>query len=231
MTLPALFTAYVVLVAAATAIVAGVWLTRRAALVTIGFLVGWLAFAGWMGASGLAGQYDRLPPGLALLAGPVVATLLVLSLTGAGGTLALRIPLRLLLGFQVFRVGVEFSLHRLATMGLAPKMMTLEGGNVELLVAATAPVAAWLVSPGSTGRRASWVWNLIGLLSLANIVTRAVLSAPGPLHLIHAEVPDTAILNYPFTFIPGFMAPLAMTLHILAFRALRADSDASTRVS
>jgi hypothetical protein len=34
---------------------------------------------------------------------------------------------------------------------------------------------------------------------------------------------------FPFTFIPGFMAPLALALHVLVFRALRADKRESTR--
>jgi hypothetical protein len=30
--------------------------------------------------------------------------------------------------------------------------------------------------------------------------------------------------TFPFSYIPGFMAPLAMMLHVLALRALRAAS-------
>ena len=97
-----------------------------------------------------------------------------------------------------------------------------------MLVALSAPLAAWLVTRGAAARRIAWAWNLLGLLSLGNVVIRAVLSAPGPLQLIHAEVPDMAILTYPFTFIPGFMAPLALALHILAFRSFGAGNAAAT---
>jgi hypothetical protein len=61
-------------------------------------------------------------------------------------------------------------------------------------------------------------------LSLLNVATRAVLTAPGPLNFIHAEVPNLAMGTFPFSYIPWFMAPLAMMLHVLAFRALRAAS-------
>jgi len=229
MIFPTLFTAYLLVVAAAAGIAARIWLPPRAAWVTIAVLVVWLAYATLLGATGVVGQYENVPPGMALLVVPVIVTLLALTLTHPGAILARGIPLRLLLGFQLFRVGVELSLHHLWSLGLAPRLMTLEGGNIEILVAVTAPAAAWLVSRGLPGRWIAWTWNLIGLLSLANIVTRAVLSAPGPLNLIHTEVPDVAILTYPFTFVPGFMAPLAMTLHILAFRAFRASGDAAQR--
>ena len=227
MTFAILFVAYLIAVAGAASIVVGARLPLRASLVTVAVLLGWLAYATLLGATGIVGRYDQVPPGMALLVVPVVLTLLALTLTFPGALLSRRIPLRLLLGFQFFRVGVELSLHHLWTIGLAPKLMTLGGGNVEILIAVTAPIAAWLSSRGWTGRRLAWAWNLAGLVSLANVITRATLSAPGPLHLIRAETPDFAILTYPFTFIPGFFAPLALALHILALRAFRAGGDAA----
>lgn len=218
MTFPSLFLAYLVLVALAAAAVAWRWLGGRARMLLLGVLVVWLGYAGALGVTGVVGRYDQVPPGMVFLVGPVVLAILALTLTKPGAHLACRLPPRPLIGFQVFRVGVELSLHHLSGLGLAPRIMTLEGGNIEIVVALTAPVAAWLVS-GRTGRRVAWAWNLVGLASLGNVVVRAVLSAPGPLQFIHAEVPDMAILLYPFTFIPGFMAPLALALHILAFRA------------
>ena len=218
MTFPSLFVAYLVVVALAAAGVAVRWLHGRTRLATLALLAIWLAYAGILGAAGVVARTDQLPPGLALLTLPVIVTLLALTLTRPGGIISSSIPLQVLLGFQVFRTGVELSLHHLWSLGLAPRIMTLEGGNIEILVAATAPVAAWLACR-SKGRRIAWLWNVVGLLSLGNVVVRAVLSAPGPFQLIHAEVPDLAILTYPFTFVPGFMAPLALTLHVLAFRA------------
>lgn len=227
MSFASIFTVYLVLVIGSVVAVAGNWLPRRASMLVFTVLLVWLAYAGILGFAGVVGHYDSLPPGIALLTGPIVLALLVLALSTPGRVVASNVPLWLLLGFQLYRTGVELSLHHLYSIGLAPKLMTLEGGNVEILVALTAPLAAWMVTRGSAARTFAWIWNLAGLFSLANIVVRAVLSAPGPLHLIHAEVPDTAILLFPFTFIPGFMAPLAFTLHVLAFRAFRKQGAAA----
>jgi len=60
-------------------------------------------------------------------------------------------------------------------------------------------------------------------LSLINVASRAVLTSPGALHLFHAEVPNVAMGMFPFSLIPGFMAPLAVMLHVLALRAASAD--------
>ncbi len=65
------------------------------------------------------------------------------------------------------------------------------------------------------------MWNAVGLLSLLNVAALAELTAPGPLNLIHAELPNVAMGMFPFSYTPGFMAPLAMMLHLLAARALR----------
>ncbi|OTP66156.1 hypothetical protein [Caballeronia sordidicola] len=220
--LSAVFIAYLVLVAAAAVIAVCVRLGSREATTTLGFIAIWLVFGGWMGVTGIVGRHaNTFPPGIALLTLPVLAAVLAVVLTRGGAMLAEQIPLGVLIGFQVFRVGVEMFLHRLWSLGLAPKLMTLEGGNIEIVVAVTAPVAAWLASRDTAGRRIAWAWNVIGIISLANIVARAVLTAPGPLRLIDADPPDTAILMFPYTFIPGFFVPLALALHILAFRAFR----------
>jgi hypothetical protein len=116
----------------------------------------------------------------------------------------------------------------LAQAGLTPRLLTLSGGNIEILIGLTAPVAAWIATRGRRGRRIALVWNVIGLLSLLNVATRAVLTAPGPLNLIHAEVPNLALGTFPFSYIAGFMAPLALLLHVLAFRALRAAPAPAT---
>jgi hypothetical protein len=63
-------------------------------------------------------------------------------------------------------------------------------------------------------------WNVLGLLSLANVTASAVLT--GPIKLISTEVPTVAMGFFPYTFIPGFLAPLAVTFHVLAIRAIAA---------
>ena len=40
------------------------------------------------------------------------------------------------------------------------------------------------------------------------------------MNLIHLEVPNLAIGMFPFTFIAGFCAPLAVVLHVLSISAL-----------
>jgi hypothetical protein len=62
---------------------------------------------------------------------------------------------------------------------------------------------------------------VLGLVLLANIVVRAILTTPA-LQLLAAEVPNRALGIFPFTFVLGLMAPLALMLHVLSIRALLA---------
>ena len=222
------FLVYVAVIATIVAATLSRALSRRAAAAALAVLALWLGYAGVLGYSGLVGN-TRLPvPGVVILLAPIIAFVaIVLTRSPAGRHLAVRVPLAWLIGLQAFRIGVELTLHRLWELGSVPKLMTLGGGNIEILIGVSAPLFAWIATRGAGGRRIALVWNVVGLASLLNVAARAVMSAPGPLNFIHGEVLNTALGTFPYTFIPGFMAPLAMMLHVLTFRALSARSRAA----
>lgn len=194
---------------------------RTAALYTLG-LIAWLAYAGAVSGFGLLRDPALRPPGIVLVAVPAVAFAVLAIARGAlGGQLAKALPLWLLIGLQVFRVGVEATLQALSEAGQVPRLMTLAGGNVEILVALAAPAAAWLSTRSAFGRRLAWGWNVLGLLSLLNVVLRGVLTSPGPLHLLQSDVPNLAIGQLPYSYIPALMVPCALVLHVLVFRAFK----------
>lgn len=218
------FLAYVVLVSAVVATVLRRYLPRRSAWMGLAGLFIWQAYAGAVGYSGILSNTTLRPPGIAILVGPILIIMVGLIGVGSFGRLLVSyVPLSVILVLQSFRVGVEVVLHMLWQAGLLPRLMTLEGGNVEIIVALTAPFAAWMATRGQRARWLVWAWNLAGLLSLMNVVARGALTAPGPLNLIHADVPNLAMGQFPFSLIPGFMVPLALVLHVLAFRAMRSQ--------
>ena len=196
---------------------------RPIAFGVLAALCAWFIYVGVLGYLGVIANTAMFPTGIALIFVPVVAFLVLFILrvgSSAGARMALVFPLWVLIGTQAFRVGVELFIHQLWVDGLLPKMLTFAGANVDIYIGASAPVIAWLSMRGGWGQRLALLWNLLGLLSLANVVTRAVLTAPGPLNLIHAEVPNRMIGTFPFMFIPGFFVPLAVVLHVLAIRSI-----------
>lgn len=181
----------------------------------------WLTYAGLLGYFGVIG--NPALPGPAFLIVPVfLFVFLFLNRSEPAARIACAVPLGLLLGAQVFRVGVELALHKLWLVGLAPRMLTYSGANYDIVIGLSAPSVAIMYARSAIGERAVLAWNALGIVLLINIAMRALLTAPGPLHLLVTEVPDRAIGTFPYSYIPGFLAPLALTLHVLAIRALRA---------
>ena len=217
------FLLFVGVVASLVVVGAARFLSRAAAVGVAAGLLVWLVFVEGLGAAGILGDAGSRPPGMVFVLGPVVLFIVLGVVRGRVGLgVALAVPLPLLAGAQVYRVGVELFLHRLWVEGLAPRMLTFAGANWDMLVGVSAPVVAWFAWRGWVGGRGLLVWNGVGLVSLANVVVRSALTAPGPLHVVVTEVPNRVVGSFPYMAIPGFLAPLAVVLHVLAIRALLA---------
>ena len=184
-------------------------------------LVLWLLYVGALSWFGILSNPALRPPGILYVVLPVILFIAFgVARSKGAGAIAAAVPLWILIGLQVFRTGVELFLHQLWHEGLVPRMLTYEGANIDLWVGASAPLAAWLSTRGRTGLRIAAGWNVLGLLALANVIARSALTAPGPFHLLDAEIMNRAIGTFPYTFIAGFFAPFAVTLHVLALRAI-----------
>ena len=182
----------------------------------------WLVYVGSMSYFGVVSNISLRPPGIFYILLPVLVFVgLVLVRSEVGGTAARSFPIWLLLLVPVYRIGVELFLHQLWHEGLVPRMLTFQGANADIWVGLSAPAVAWFSTRGRTGLQVALVWNWLGLLSLTNIALRFAMTAPGPLHVLNVEWPNMAAGTFPYTFIPGFLAPLAVSLHVLAIRAIR----------
>ncbi|QXP85831.1 hypothetical protein [Methylococcus sp. Mc7] len=186
----------------------------------IGLLV-WVTYGGLLGYGGVIGNTALRPPGLFYLLMPIVLFVMFMARSRAGAAIALSFPAWLLMGAESLRLVVEVFLHQLWIDGQIPKMMTFHGANFDIVIGLSAPVVAWLFASRRISNRTALAWNVLGIAMLANVVSRGVLTTPGPLQLISTEVPNAAIGTFPFTFIPGLMVPLALVLHVLSIRALR----------
>ena len=221
-----LFLGFVASMLALVLAVSARFLSGRLRAVVMAGLPAWLVYVGLLGYAGVIRNTTMRPPGIVFLFVPLAVILVFLILrmrSVAGRRVALAFPLWILLGMQCFRVIVELFLHQLWIEGLIPKMLTFAGANVDIYIGASAPFVAWAATRGESFRKGILVWNVVGLGVLANVVIRAVLTAPGPMNLVHAEVPNRMIGTFPFMFIPGFFVPLAVVLHVLAIRASTAS--------
>ena len=183
-------------------------------------LLGWLAIPGILAATGRLDDYGRTPaPVMALIAAITVGTA-VLAFSPAGGRLVSAVPLAGLVGYAVFRVPVEWTLHRLYVEGVIPVQMTYAGRNFDIVTGITAAIVAFLLAAGRGGKTLVLVWNLLGLGLLANIVAIAVLSTPVPFRAFMNEPANRLPSMFPYVWLPTFLVQAALFGHLLVFRAL-----------
>jgi hypothetical protein len=181
------------------------------------FVVVWAALMILLGASGFAGDFEMFPANTApVLALPLIAILIIVLSSGTAQLLQF-VPEKSIIMLQTFRFFVEVLLWALFVQDLLPIQMTFEGWNFDILVALTAPFAAWWL----VGRKwALIIWNILGLCLLINIVTIALLSMPTPFRVFENEPANRALLDAPFILLPGMLVPLAYGLHFLSLRQL-----------
>lgn len=182
-------------------------------------LGGWLLLLGVLSSTGFFADLSRLPPrpGLAMLL-PLPVVLWAFS-SKRGKELLNNIPPHWVLYLQSFRIVVELVLWLCVVDRLLPVQMSFEGRNFDILSGLlAAPVGYYCFVKKSWP---SWIvpaYNVVGLLLLINVVSIAVLSMPTPLRVFYNEPANTLIVKFPFIYLPGFLVPLAYTLHIFSLR-------------
>lgn len=180
----------------------------------------WLAYAARLS---LAGKLLPPPgggaPPVALLMPPglLLAILAVFSPLGKRLT---ALPFAALIGFQAFRLPLEFLLYAFHAQGRLPVQMTFAGRNFDVLTGLSAIVVAWMAARGRAGRGLILGWNLAGLALLLNIVAVAVLSLPAPWRAFPEDPPNELVLHFPYVYIPALFVMAALAGHLLIFRKL-----------
>jgi hypothetical protein len=182
----------------------------------------WLALPAVLAGRGALDRYSPLPAPALVLAGLLTAGTVILAVSGFGARFATNLPLAGLVGYQAFRVPVEWLLHRLHAEGVVPVQMTYSGRNFDVVSGLTAAaLGLWLLK---ARRPAAWLvtaWNVLGFCLLANIVTIAVLSTPAPFRVFTNDPPNLLPSTFPYVWLPTFLVPAALFGHLVVWRALR----------
>ncbi|HEX6048838.1 MAG TPA: hypothetical protein VFZ21_06210 [Gemmatimonadaceae bacterium] len=200
---------------------------RRLTIVTGVATAAWLALTAGLAASGVMSFTSR-PPTMLVLVPVIFALGIGLAGSNLGRRLATGLPLDVLVGSQAFRLPLELTMHRAYIEGLMPVQMSYSGRNFDILTGISAivvlgvlvrrPKALWLVR----------LWNVGGLLLLANILTVALLSAPTPFRAFHNEPANVWITHAPWVWLPAVFVLAAIMGHIVVFRRLLHEAKAQT---
>lgn len=177
----------------------------------------WFAFLGVFSLTGVAGNFNLFPLNAAPVLVLPLVTILILISTKNSEDILQQITQPQLIRLQVFRIIVELLLWALFYQEILPIQMTFEGRNWDILAGITAPIIAHTFSGN---KNVVLIWNIICLGLLINIVTIAILSMPTPLRAYMNDPANTIVMKFPFIVLPGFLVPLAYTLHFLSLKKL-----------
>lgn len=166
-------------------------------------------------------DFSTIPPRLVIV---IIFPLLFLILIGRKQkmkNIIRTIPITWVLYLQGFRFFVEILLWGLFKLNLIPIQMTFEGRNFDILVGITAPIVAVLYQKRIVKEMFLKVWNITGILVLANIVITAILSMPLPFRVFMDEPSSMQVVIFPIVWLPAILVPIAYYLHVFSLMQLR----------
>lgn len=199
---------------------------RKFIVGTAAVLLLWLLYVGIISAAGVLAT-SALPPRVPLLLVlPAFVLIGFFLLSRRFSAFIKATPGSWLVHLQAFRVIVELLIWGVYQQGIFPKSATFEGHNYDVVIGFTAPLVAYLYfTRRAFSRRLLVAWNILGLCTLLIVVATLMAGAYGA-----AGMPkQTAIINqglgiFPYAYLPGFLMPLAVFLHLFTLRKLK-DHD------
>jgi hypothetical protein len=187
------------------------------AKLSAGLLAGWLVFTLSASALHLFVNAPNKPPaafGLAVLT-PVLAFLLWFASSPRFRQFLFSLSPRALTLVQSVRIaGIVFL--ALATYKILPAYFALSAGWGDIIIGATAPLAAlWLANPAH--RKGFIFWQFLGIADLVNALALGTLSGVIDPH----GISTAAMTVLPMSYIPTFAVPVFLILHIICIAQAR----------
>jgi hypothetical protein len=193
---------------------------RRSLLLRIGALLGTWFLA--VTAAAVSGAW--LDPGVPRALGYILPALLLSLVLWRAGWLQAAVQTlspSAIPWLQTMRVGGGLTLFAAWASGVAPWGWVATAGTGDILVGLGAVGVALLLGTGlSWSRTAAQVWNVFGLVDIAHTMVRGLLCAPGPQQRIFETPPNLVPMVFPFIYLPAFIVPLTILLHILSLQLL-----------
>lgn len=191
-------------------------------------------WAGWLVTSGVlaaVGAFRQDPtanrPWIALAAVAALAAVLL----AARIPVARRIladpgaPARLAWPHTLRIVGGAFLI--VWALGGLPAVFAIPAALGDMAIGVAAPFVARRLARGAYDARAVW-FNILGIVDLVVAVGLGFLAGLGPMRLLDVTPSTEAVALLPLALIPTTAVPLAVALHIVSLRRLRAMTRGTT---
>lgn len=184
-------------------------------------VTGWLVLQAALTLAGFYQVFSARPPRFGLLVLPPVVAIVILFTTLGGRRFLDSFNGKTLTLLHIVRMPVELILFGLYLHHSVPRLMTFDGGNLDVLSGLTA-VFIWYFGYLNHKLSRGWLlaWNFAALALLFNIVLRAVLSLPLSFQQFGFDQPDTALVYFPYSLLPSFVVPAVLLAHLINIRKL-----------
>ena len=184
-------------------------------------LVSWLVIVAGLSLMGFYHDFEVLPPRIMLfgLFPPLALGIYLTLFSKTFSKILQHIPPRWLIEVQSFRIVMELMLW-LGFMGyFIPFQMTFVGFNMDIIAGITALFAGYaFFGRGRVLKPESIIWNIFGIFLLINILFIATISTPSIFQVFKNEPANTFIAAFPFIWIPSFIVPFALAMHLFSLK-------------
>ncbi len=181
----------------------------------------WLGILATLSYLGFFRDFQTIPPRILVAILPPLILIMTLLFSRLFKFILLVIPFSWFVYIQAFRVLMELFLWMGYLGGYVPPQMTFEWLNYDIMVGITAMMAGYVFfGHGRYHRTEAIIWNIFGIILLINIVLIAILSTPSPFQIFKIEPANRFIADFPFIWIPGFIVPFALAMHLFSLKQL-----------
>ncbi|MBL0310860.1 MAG: hypothetical protein IPP77_14680 [Bacteroidetes bacterium] len=195
---------------------------------TLSIIFGWLVFVLIISLTGFLQDFQAVPPRILYIVLPPFIGVLLLPFYKNAIALLDKLPHFWLIYTQSFRIIIGVMLWMLCRYEIIPTQMTFEGMNLDILTGISAPFVAYYCFRKKTwSPKIALIWNIFGLLTLANMMVLFLLSSPYPFRYFMNEPTNAIQYSLPFVWLPTFVMPFAFLLHVLSIHRLIRKTDGS----
>lgn len=186
-------------------------------------ILAWLTFTLIITNSGLLSQLASPYARMLLLLGPPVLLIVFLLFSPRFGALIKPIDNFWFIYLQSYRILREFILILLLRYAIIPQDLTFEGKNLDVLMGITAPFIAYYWFKKRAGyKQLALVWNIVGLGMLCYAIATTFFAHP----FVSTEVQSNPLIfSFPFVWMPAFLSPFGILLHLLSLKKLLAKQQ------
>ena len=182
--------------------------------------VAWLGTTYAIGASEILAVFDSMPPRPLPVFAFVMALMIWFGCSWFTTGWSLRLPVWSLVLFHAFRILVELMLWSLWRDGTVNEVMTFEGRNFDVVAGALALVLGLIGIRRELPSTVVWIFNIVGILLLTNIIVVAALTMPTQFQVFTDGPSNTFIASAPYFWLPTVLVAAAVFGHVTLTRRL-----------